>query len=184
MIWCAGFARDSGCPLCVFVCFLISQTRSPPRRSLLSLCFSRSHTAGSGKPFFRYLSAWFCFFAHRATIALEHHADRCTARYVHVLDEYVYVYKYSICIHVHIVCMHVYLCVFMRIYPPVCMYVRVCACACACVCASRVGYEWVEALGWTRKETKDGERADEWYYHWKSGKRESARVRAQGRASE
>jgi len=62
--------------------------------------------AGAG-PFFRYLSAWFCPFAHRATIALEHHAGR-------------------------------------------------------------VGYEWVEALGWTRKETKDGERADEWYYHWKS----------------
>jgi len=32
----------------------------------------------------------------------------------------------------------------------------------------RVGYEWVEALGWTRKETQEGERADEWYYHWKS----------------
>ena len=36
------------------------------------------------------------------------------------------------------------------------------------MCPHRVGYEWVESLGWTRKETKDGERADEWYYHWKS----------------
>jgi glutathione S-transferase len=59
--------------------------------------------------------------------------------------------------------------------------------------AGRVDYEWVEALGWTRKETKvsqdrggtrallwtgmlmerarraqEGERPDEWYYHWKS----------------
>jgi hypothetical protein len=49
--------------------------------------------ACEAKPFFRYLSAWFCPFAHRATIALEHHRDR-------------------------------------------------------------VDYEWVEALGWTRKETK------------------------------
>ena len=30
----------------------------------------------SALPKFRYLSAWFCPFAHRATLALEHHADR------------------------------------------------------------------------------------------------------------
>ena len=28
------------------------------------------------KPAFRYLTAWFCPFAHRATLALEHHAER------------------------------------------------------------------------------------------------------------
>ena len=56
-------------------------------------------------------------------------------------------------------------------------YALTCMCVCIremCVCVlvggcKRVGYEWVEALGWTRKETQDGERADEWYYHWKSG---------------
>ena len=31
---------------------------------------------GAVKPVLRYLSAWFCPFAHRATLALEHHADR------------------------------------------------------------------------------------------------------------
>ena len=81
-----------------------SRRQKAPQRSPAARLYQ---TPGAGRPFFRYLSAWFCPFAHRATIALEHHA-------------------------------------------------------------ARVGYEWVEALGWTRKETKDGERADEWYYHWKS----------------
>jgi hypothetical protein len=86
--------------------------------------------SGRAIPHFRYLSAWFCPFAHRATIALEHHKGR-------------------------------------------------------------VSYEWIEALGWERRENKDGstETSHEWWslpspthlckeycltdwgacrYHWKS----------------
>lgn len=35
-------------------------------------------------PKFRYLSAWFCPFAHRTTLALEHHADRVDYEWVEV----------------------------------------------------------------------------------------------------
>jgi len=38
-----------------------------------------------GKPKFRYLSAWFCPFAHRATLALEHHAERVDYEWVEAL---------------------------------------------------------------------------------------------------
>lgn len=37
------------------------------------------------KPTFRYLSAWFCPFAHRATLALEHHASRIDYEWVEAL---------------------------------------------------------------------------------------------------
>lgn len=37
------------------------------------------------KPKFRYLSAWFCPFAHRATIALEHHHSRVDYEWVEAL---------------------------------------------------------------------------------------------------
>ena len=37
------------------------------------------------RPKFRYLSAWFCPFAHRATLALEHHADRVEYEWVEAL---------------------------------------------------------------------------------------------------
>jgi len=37
------------------------------------------------RPKFRYLSAWFCPFAHRATLALEHHADRVDYEWVEAL---------------------------------------------------------------------------------------------------
>jgi len=40
------------------------------------------------KPKFRYLSAWFCPFAHRATLALEHHADRVDYEWVEALGWY------------------------------------------------------------------------------------------------
>jgi glutathione S-transferase len=40
------------------------------------------------KPKFRYLSAWFCPFAHRATIALEHHRDRVDYEWVEALGWY------------------------------------------------------------------------------------------------
>lgn len=36
-------------------------------------------------PHFRYLSAWFCPYAHRATIALEHHASRVSYEWVEAL---------------------------------------------------------------------------------------------------
>ena len=36
-------------------------------------------------PKFRYLSAWFCPFAHRTTIALEHHAARIEYEWVEAL---------------------------------------------------------------------------------------------------
>ena len=37
------------------------------------------------KPNFRYLSAWFCPFAHRATLALEHHSTRVDYEWVEAL---------------------------------------------------------------------------------------------------
>ena len=69
---------------------------------------ARSAAAGGGAPL-TYYSAWFCPFAHRATIALEHHG---------------------------------------------------------------IDYEWVEALGWERREASgdedfDASERDDWWYHWK-----------------
>ena len=48
--------------------------------------FTMASTAAAAKavPKFRYLSAWFCPFAHRATLALEHHADRVDYEWVEV----------------------------------------------------------------------------------------------------
>jgi glutathione S-transferase len=40
------------------------------------------------KPKFRYLSAWFCPFAHRSTIALEHHRERVDYEWVESLGWY------------------------------------------------------------------------------------------------
>jgi len=37
------------------------------------------------KPKFRYLSAWFCPYAHRATLALEHHSDRIDYEWIEAL---------------------------------------------------------------------------------------------------
>ena len=42
-------------------------------------------TSASSKPKFRYLSAWFCPFAHRATLALEHHTSRVEYEWVEAL---------------------------------------------------------------------------------------------------
>lgn len=39
----------------------------------------------SQRPAFRYLSAWFCPFAHRATLALEHHKGRVDYEWVEAL---------------------------------------------------------------------------------------------------
>jgi len=45
---------------------------------------SFSTSAGS-KPKFRYLTAWFCPFAHRATLALEHHSSRVDYEWIEAL---------------------------------------------------------------------------------------------------
>jgi len=39
----------------------------------------------ASQPFFRYMSAWFCPFAHRCTIALEHHSERVKYEWVEAL---------------------------------------------------------------------------------------------------
>jgi glutathione S-transferase len=41
--------------------------------------------ARTTKPVFRYLSAWFCPFAHRATLALEHHSNRVDYEWIEAL---------------------------------------------------------------------------------------------------
>jgi glutathione S-transferase len=41
--------------------------------------------AGAAIPKLRYLSAWFCPYAHRATLALEHHAGRVDYEWVEAL---------------------------------------------------------------------------------------------------
>lgn len=46
---------------------------------------SASKKVAAAKPAFRYLSAWFCPFAHRATLALEHHAERIDWEWVEAL---------------------------------------------------------------------------------------------------
>lgn len=54
--------------------------------SELGRSFSASaQVTTSDKPKFRYLSAWFCPFAHRATLALEHHAERVDYEWVEAL---------------------------------------------------------------------------------------------------
>jgi glutathione S-transferase len=42
-------------------------------------------TSAASKPKFRYLTAWFCPFAHRATLALEHHSSRVDYEWVEAL---------------------------------------------------------------------------------------------------
>ena len=45
-------------------------------------------TAAKALPKFRYLSAWFCPYAHRATLALEHHQGRVEYEWVEALGWY------------------------------------------------------------------------------------------------
>eukprot|EP00522_Entomoneis_paludosa_P006895 CAMPEP_0172439596 /NCGR_PEP_ID=MMETSP1065-20121228/527_1 /TAXON_ID=265537 /ORGANISM="Amphiprora paludosa, Strain CCMP125" /LENGTH=303 /DNA_ID=CAMNT_0013188299 /DNA_START=42 /DNA_END=953 /DNA_ORIENTATION=- len=52
----------------------------------MSLSFST--TTRHVVPKFRYLSAWFCPFAHRATLALEHHSERVEYEWVEALGWY------------------------------------------------------------------------------------------------
>lgn len=47
--------------------------------------FSTSAAAAAEKPKFRYLTAWFCPFAHRATLALEHHGTRVDYEWIEAL---------------------------------------------------------------------------------------------------
>mmetsp|Transcript_28523 Transcript_28523/g.42310 ORF Transcript_28523/g.42310 Transcript_28523/m.42310 type:complete len:297 (-) Transcript_28523:1354-2244(-) len=42
-------------------------------------------TSARSKPKFRYLTAWFCPFAHRATLALEHHSSRVDYEWIEAL---------------------------------------------------------------------------------------------------
>jgi len=58
---------------------------SLPCRSLSTTESSASSSENSLSPKFRYLSAWFCPFAHRATLALEHHAERVDYEWVEAL---------------------------------------------------------------------------------------------------
>jgi glutathione S-transferase len=51
-------------------------------------CFAAMSHLISGKPKLRYLSAWFCPFAHRATIALEHHRERLDYEWIEALGWY------------------------------------------------------------------------------------------------
>lgn len=44
-----------------------------------------STSSADAKPKFRYLSAWFCPFAHRATLALEYHSDRVDYEWIEAL---------------------------------------------------------------------------------------------------
>lgn len=46
---------------------------------------SATTAARSCLPKFRYLSAWFCPFAHRATLALEHHKGRVEYEWIEAL---------------------------------------------------------------------------------------------------
>ena len=56
------------------------------RRRLCAAKFSTSSAAGAvDKTKFQYLSAWFCPFAHRATLALEHHAERVEYEWIEAL---------------------------------------------------------------------------------------------------
>lgn len=49
------------------------------------LSTAASSPAAVGKPKFQYLSGWFCPYAHRATLALEHHAKRVEYEWVEAL---------------------------------------------------------------------------------------------------
>ena len=63
-----------------FLSFLKKFPKEQNRRRLSQAVDSKSTV-----PFFRYLSAWFCPFAHRATIALEHHKSRVSYEWVEAL---------------------------------------------------------------------------------------------------
>ena len=51
-----------------------------PRRVVMA-----STAARAAKPHLHYMSAWFCPFAHRATLALEHHAEHLTYKWYEAL---------------------------------------------------------------------------------------------------
>ena len=57
-------------------CMRSSWSRPALRAALSRAALSRAASAAAQpKPPLKYFSAWFCPFAHRATLALEHHAD-------------------------------------------------------------------------------------------------------------
>jgi len=82
------------CPLTFFVvytvrgvrrfCFLLRATTLTAFEHSSFLTMTATAAATKVVPKFRYLSAWFCPFAHRATLALEHHAGRVEYEWVEV----------------------------------------------------------------------------------------------------
>lgn len=86
---------------------------APLRQQLSSGAAAASPSSSSSSVELDYYSAWFCPFAHRATLALEHHAP------------------------------------------------------------SGVRYNWIEALGWSKKDTEELDENSgqtlqySWWYHWK-----------------
>jgi glutathione S-transferase len=68
----------------------LKQQKFPKKFSTSSSNFSTSNfstttSSSIDKPKFRYLSAWFCPFAHRATLALEHHASKVDYEWIEAL---------------------------------------------------------------------------------------------------
>ena len=51
----------------------------------MSKILARHFSHAQSPTFLRYLSAWFCPFAHRATIALEHHRSRVSYEWIEAL---------------------------------------------------------------------------------------------------
>ena len=66
---------------------LLSQVFKQRSKQLSRRQFSTNTTTPSNitKPKFRYLSAWFCPFAHRATLALEHHSSSIDYEWIEAL---------------------------------------------------------------------------------------------------
>ena len=59
-------------------------TRPPSRAALFEMA-AAARAMSKTKPHLYYMSAWFCPFAHRATLALEHHGDHLTYEWIEAL---------------------------------------------------------------------------------------------------
>jgi hypothetical protein len=92
--------RDAVCDSFNFFVVLVSFLGGPwhwsarlisllPFMAQITFCLDQPETMAappsSTRPAFRYLSAWFCPFAHRATLALEHHRGRVDYEWVEAL---------------------------------------------------------------------------------------------------
>jgi hypothetical protein len=67
-----------------FISYHIHQVHQTPKLKIRSNIHHATPIMSSTIPKLRYLSAWFCPYAHRATIALEHHAGRVEYEWVEV----------------------------------------------------------------------------------------------------